>query len=163
MTSLTPRTSLADVRLRLINFRTFFRAALGEGCIESRVIGRVYGRCSQEGKDSTHPHGVGQHARGRFQLASRYGRLGRSVGRFQLGFLPDPTHPTSIEHPPTYDCALTKGHPLLLGSCTSVSSRYQSEHPALKGFLPKDKGLFFTLTVVAVNTPTAAVSAVYAL
>ena len=121
------------VRLRLIDFWTFFRAALGEGCIESRVIGRVYVRCSQEGKDSTHPHGVGQHARGRFQLASRYGRLGRSVGRFQLGFLPDPTHPTSIEHPPTCDCALTKGHPLLLGSCTSVSSRYQSEHPALKG------------------------------
>ena len=108
---------------------------------------------------------MGQHAREAWQgpLASRYGGLGRSVGRFQLGFLPDPTHPTSIEHPPTYDCALTKGHPLLLGSCTSVSSRYQSEHPALKGFLPKDKGLFFTLTVVAVNTPTAAVSAVYAL
>ena len=114
-------------------------------------------------EDSTHPHGVGQHARGRFQQASRYGRLGRSVGRFQLGFLPDPTHPTRIEHPPTYDCALTKGHPLLLGSCTSASSRYQSEHPALKGFLPKDKGLFFSRTVVAVNTPTPAVSAVYAL
>ena len=115
--------------------------------------------------DSTHPHGVEQQAReaGQGPMASRYGGLGRSVGRFQLGYLPDPTHPTSIEHPPTYDCALTKGHPLLLGSCTSVSSRYQSEHPALKGFLPKDKGLFFTLTVVAVNTPTAAVSAVYAL
>ncbi len=93
-------------------------------------------------EDSTHPHGVRQQAREAWQgpLASRYGRLGRSVGRFQLGFLPDPTHPTSIEHPPTCDCALTKGHPLLLGSCTSVSSRYQSEHPALKGFLPKDKG-----------------------